>query len=159
MPIKRTKALPAQHIFKDKGSIDFGELGELLGYRLRRAQLAMYRDYRSSLAGLDLTQKQTAIMWLLSNNPGVSQVALAKALDMDRPSMMALTDRLQQRGLLTRGQSTVDRRRQELHLTREGIRLLAQAKRRIARHEQRIRSRFSADEFAALLAALQRFQS
>lgn len=151
---KRTKALPAQ-----QSPLDFGELGALLGYRLRRAQLAMYRDYMSSLAGLDLTQKQTAIIWLLSNNPGVSQVELAKALDMDRPSMMTLIDRLQQRGLLTRGRSTVDRRRQELHLTSAGNRLLAQARRRIAKHEQRIRSKFTAEEFATLLAALQKFQS
>ena len=70
--------------------IDFGDFGELLGYRLRRAQAAVHRDFAGSVAGLDLTQKQSAILWLIPNNPGVSQVAIAGALGMDRPTMMAL---------------------------------------------------------------------
>ena len=35
----------------------FEELDGLLGYRLRRAQGAMHRDYMATVTGLDLTQK------------------------------------------------------------------------------------------------------
>src|SRR5688572_23446316 len=58
------------------------ELDGLLGYRLRRAQGAMHRDYMAAAAGLELTQKQTATLWLIHANPGVSQVAVAATLGM-----------------------------------------------------------------------------
>ena len=150
-----TNSLPDRAAGND---IDFGDFGELLGYRLRRAQAAVHRDFAGSVAGLDLTQKQSAILWLIHNNPGVSQVAVAGALGMDRPTMMALTDRLELRGLITRGRSTVDRRRQELHLTPDGRSLLAKLKRRIARHEQRIRELFTPAELESFVSALDKLQ-
>src|SRR5690242_6375920 len=76
----------------------FEELDGLLGYQLRRAQGAMHRDFVATLSGLDLTQKQAATLWLISANPGASQVAIAAALGIDRATMMAVTDRLQERG-------------------------------------------------------------
>ncbi|HEY0962208.1 MAG TPA: MarR family transcriptional regulator [Pseudomonadales bacterium] len=150
-----TRALPEKAASND---IAFGDFGELLGYRLRRAQAAVHRDFAGSVAGLDLTQKQAAIIWLIHGNPGVSQVAVAGALDMDRPTMMALTDRLELRGLITRVRSTVDRRRQELHLTPDGRSLLAKLKKRIARHEQRIRELFTPAELASFVSALDKLQ-
>lgn len=138
--------------------IDFGDFGALFGYRLRRAQAAVHRDYVANVSELDLTQQQGAILWLIQNNPGVSQVAVATALGMDRPTMMALTDRLEERGLITRVRSTVDRRRQELHLTAEGRSLFAKLKRRIARHEQRLRELFTPAEFNSLVSALTKLQ-
>lgn len=149
------KSLPERATGND---IAFGEFGELLGYRLRRAQAAVHRDFTGSVAGLDLTQKQSAILWLIQTNPGVSQVAVAGALGMDRPTMMALTDRLELRGLITRVRSTVDRRRQELHLTPEGRSLLVKLKKRIARHEQRLRELFTPAELASFVSALDKLQ-
>ncbi len=149
------KLLPVEN---SSPSLVFGELGELLGYRLRRAQMAMHRDYIDSIADLEVTQKQTAILWLINNNPGVSQADVANALEMDRPSMMAVIDRLQERGFITRDRSDVDRRRQELHLTPGGQNMLAKLKTRIAKHEQRMRSMFTAAELDALLSALRKFQ-
>jgi DNA-binding MarR family transcriptional regulator len=136
----------------------FQELDGLLGYRLRRAQGAMHRDYMATVAGLNLTQKQTATLWLISANPGVSQVSVAAALGMDRATMMSVTDRLEERELVTRERSSVDRRRQELLLTPAGQALLRKVKARIAEHEERFKSRFKPTELAALLAALKKFQ-
>jgi hypothetical protein len=65
-------------------SLMFEELDGLLGYRLRRAQGAMHRDFMAAVASLDLTQKQAATLWLINGNPGVAQVAVAAALGMDR---------------------------------------------------------------------------
>ena len=77
----------------------------------------MHRDFMAAVAGLELTQKQTATLWLIQANPGVSQVSVAAALGMDRATMMSITDRLEERGFVIRKRSTVDRRRQELYLT------------------------------------------
>jgi len=136
----------------------FEELDGLLGYRLRRAQGAMHRDYMATVADLELTQKQTATLWLINANPGVSQVSVAAALGMDRATMMAITDRLEEQGLVIRKRSTVDRRRQELYLTPAGIARLRKVKARISEHEARFKALFKPAELTALVAALQKFQ-
>ena len=137
----------------------FEELDSLLGYRMRRAQGAMHRDYMATVADLALTQKQTATLWLINANPGVSQVSIAGALGMDRATMMSVTDRLEERGLLVRKRSSVDRRRQELYLTPSGQSTLRKVKARIAEHEARFKALFKPAELAALLAALKKFRS
>ena len=142
----------------DGPSLMFEELDGLLGYRLRRAQGAMHRDFMAAVASLDLTQKQAATLWLISGNPGVAQVAVASALGMDRATMMAIVDRLEQRRLVIRKRSSTDRRRQELYLTPAGQNALRKAKARIAKHEERFKALFTAAELESLLSALQRLQ-
>lgn len=139
-------------------SLMFEELDGLLGYRLRRAQGAMHRDFMAAVASLDLTQKQAATLWLINGNPGVAQVAVAAALGMDRATMMAIVDRLEARRLVIRQRSSTDRRRQELYLTPAGQSALRKAKARIAKHEERFKSLFTAAELESLLTALQRLQ-
>lgn len=136
----------------------FAELDGLLGYRMRRAQGAMHRDYMATVSGLELTQKQTATLWLINANPGVSQVSIASALGMDRATMMSVTDRLEERGLLIRKRSEIDRRRQELYLTPAGQAMLRKVKTRISEHEGRFKALFKPAELAALLEALRKFQ-
>jgi DNA-binding MarR family transcriptional regulator len=142
----------------DDARLTFEKLDGLLGYRLRRAQGAMHRDYIAAVAGLDLTQKQTATLWLVHGNPGVSQGSVAAALGMDRATMMSVVDRLEDRSLVIRKRSMTDRRRQELYLTPGGQDILRKVKARIARHEERFKSLFTPQELEALLAALQKFQ-
>lgn len=138
--------------------IVFIGLDQLLGYRLRRAQGAVHRDYLAALDELKLTQKQTAVMWLVVGNPGVAQGAIGNALGMDRATMMVLVDRLESRGLLQRRQSTVDARRRELHVTPAGRKLMKQARGRITRHEARMKRMFTAAELRTLERLLQRLQ-
>jgi MarR family transcriptional regulator, organic hydroperoxide resistance regulator len=137
----------------------FSELDGLLGYLLRRAQGAMHRDFMAAVASFELTQKQAATLWLIQANGGVSQAEIATALDMDRATMMAITDRLEDRGFVIRKRSAVDRRRQELYLTPAGQSMLRKCKARIAEHEEKFRALFTAPELASLLDALKRFQS
>lgn len=148
----------ASEVF-DAPQLMFEELDGLLGYQLRRAQGAMHRDYMAAVAGLNLTQKQTATLWLIQSNPGVAQVSVAAALGMDRATMMSVTDRLEERSLLIRKRSTVDRRRQELYLTPGGQGLLRKVKARIAEHEERAKALFKPAELEGLLAALKKFQA
>jgi DNA-binding MarR family transcriptional regulator len=77
---------------------------------------------------------------------------------MDRASMMAVIDRLEEHGLVVRKRSRVDRRRQELHLSLEGQLRLRKVKALVARHEQRFKSMFTPDELTRRLSALQKFQ-
>ena len=137
----------------------FAELDGLLGYLLRRAQGAMHRDFMAAVAEFGLTQKQAAALWLIQANGGVSQAELAAALGMDRATMMAVTDRLEDRSFVIRKRSSTDRRRQDLYLTPAGQTILRKCKARVAEHEEKFRALFSAPELAALLDALKRFQN
>jgi DNA-binding MarR family transcriptional regulator len=136
--------------------LDLGKLPELLGFHLRIAHVAMYRDFANALSELELTQKQCATLQLISANPAVSQVDLAATLGTDRASMMAMIDRLEQRGLVSRRRSVADRRRQELNLSAEGRVVLTRAMRAISKHEDHFTSRFTKAELEVLFNALSR---
>ena len=135
---------------------DLGDLPSLLGFHLRLAHVAMYRDFTETLAELELTQKQCAVLQLIAANPGVSQVDLAAILGSDRATMMALVDRLDERDLVARRRSASDRRRQELSLTARGATVLEAANRAIAMHERRFTERFSPAELKSLIEGLSR---
>lgn len=152
----KTATITADAAAPADGGLNLGGLAGLLGFHLRLAHVAMYRDFASALAKLDLTQKQCAVLQLVAANPGVSQVDLAATLGSDRATMMALVDRLEQRELIVRRRSAADRRRQELTLTPEGQKMLARANRAIAAHERNFTARFPPEELAALLDALKR---
>jgi DNA-binding MarR family transcriptional regulator len=136
--------------------LDLNGLPGLLGFQVRRAQIAMYRDFNATLKPVDLTQKQYAVLALLRANPGASQIAIAGTLGMDRATMMAIVDRLQDRHLLVRERSKTDRRRQELYLTEEGLAQFEDANRLIAKHEGRFLKRFSPQEVRQLMGMLRR---
>lgn len=151
--------LAAESGLANTGKLDLDGLPDLLGFHLRLAHVAVYRDFTTALAALDLTQKQCATLQLIGANPAVSQVDLAATLGTDRATMMAMIDRLEQRGFVIRRRSTEDRRRQELYLTDAGQTMLADAKRAIDGHERGFKARFTPAELKALVAALSRIHN
>lgn len=128
-----------------------GLLPSLLGYRLRLAQQAVFRDFASSVA--ELSPGRVGILLLLEANPGVTQGRLAQAVSLDRSTMVGVVDMLEGRGLIERRRGT-DRRTNGLWLTAEGRATVARLKRRIQAHERRVAARLSAQERAQLLALL-----
>jgi len=145
--------LPAAEITAD--ALALGRLAPLLGFHLRMASAAVARDFAVAMDGTDLTQKQYAVLELIAANSHVSQIDLSQALGTDRATMMAITDRLDARGLLKRRRSARDGRRQDLVLTNEGTGLLAAARRRIARHERRFLAQIGPAQATELIATLQ----
>ena len=131
-------------------------LPELMGFHLRLAYVALYRSFAATLGELQLTQKQVAVLRLISANPGVAQVDIGGVLGMDRASTMAVVDRLQQRGFIVRKRCLSDRRRQELYLTDPGAKTLCEAKQAIVEHEARFAERFGEAELAQVVEALRR---
>lgn len=143
----------------DKMSASSGELGglnDILGLRIRLAHGAVYRHFAETFADLDLTQKQVSALWLVSDNPGISQIDLGGRLRMDRATTMTIVNRLQARDYLRRERSASDGRKQALYLTEEGAAALEQAKRCIEAHEAWLKSRFTADEIEKLVEMLAR---
>jgi DNA-binding MarR family transcriptional regulator len=130
-----------------------GMLPSLLGYRLRRAQQAVFRDFASSIP--ELSPGRVGILLLLDANPGVTQSRLAQAVSLERSTMVGIVDVLESRGLIERRRGE-DRRTNGLWLTEAGRILVAHLKRRIQQHERRVAARLSVQERAQLLALLQK---
>jgi DNA-binding MarR family transcriptional regulator len=109
---------------------------------------------RKELASLGVTGGQAALLWTIRSNPGIGTRELAEREGVSAPAMTAYLDRLETAGLVERRRSEQDRRRVELGLTDEGLRILRSARsRRTAWLAARLR-RLEADELGAIEAAL-----
>ena len=130
-----------------------GALAGLLGYRLRLAQQAVFRDYASSVG--EVSPGRVGILLLVEANPGVTQSRLARAVHLDRSTMVGVIDKLEERALIERRRGE-DRRTNGLWLTPAGRTHVLQLRRRIAAHERRVATHLSAAERAQLLALLEK---
>jgi DNA-binding MarR family transcriptional regulator len=139
-----------------EGDDDVGALNSIVGFHIRLAHGAVYRHFTETFADFELTQKQVSVLWLVDIHPDIAQTGLAKLMRMDRATTMAIVNRLQARGLLVRGKSEDDGRKQTLNLTDDGRTMLANAKEAIAAHEHWLTSRFSAKEVQTLIEMLTR---
>jgi DNA-binding MarR family transcriptional regulator len=137
--------------------IELGELSELLGYALKRAQLRIFEDFLRCVAPLQLTPAQFSVLLLLDRNPGRNQTEIANTLGILRPNFVAMLDGLESRDLCARVRSTNDRRSHHLVLTDKGRTTLARAKKLVAaKHEARLNELLGPGNRAALVAMLTR---
>ncbi|MDB5512455.1 MAG: MarR family transcriptional regulator [Enterovirga sp.] len=118
--------------------VDLGPLPDLVGYTLRRAQIAFFRSFARGFADLDIRPTQLGMLTLVEANPGIKQSDLAAALGIQRANIVPLIDGLAARGLLVRAKASADRRSHALRLTPAGRTLLAELKRREAALEGRV---------------------
>jgi DNA-binding MarR family transcriptional regulator len=130
-----------------------GILPGLLGYRLRLAQQALFRDFAETVG--ELSPGRVGILLLIDANPGVTQSRLAQAVSLDRSTMVGVLHGLEERRLVERRRGD-DRRTNGLWLTATGRALTAKLKRRIQRHERRVAARLSSAERAQLLGLLEK---
>ena len=94
------------------------------GHAIRRLQqLAVALFMQESLES-GVTPVQFAVLYTLSDQPGIDQRTLASSVSFDTSTIGGVVDRLEARGLLTRSHSPGDRRVRLLHLTPEGVELL-----------------------------------
>ena len=144
--MKRRRELPANALHQ-------GLLPDLIGYRLRLAQQAVFRDFATSVPGL--SPGRVGMLLLIEANPGVTQSRLAHAVNRDRSTMVGVLDQLEAKSLIERRRGA-DRRTNGVWLTRAGRTALARAKRAIAIHERRVAAKLSPIERAQLLKLLAR---
>ena len=139
------------------GQIKMGELSELLGYTLKRAQLKVFDDFIRCVEPLRLTPAQFSVLLLIDANPGRNQTEIANTLGILRPNFVALLDELESRDLCVRSRSSNDRRSHILRLTEKGRAVLSRARKLIeTRHEARLRELLGNENCDHLLAMLTR---
>lgn len=136
--------------------VDFDCLPGLIGYQLRRAQVRVFNDFLESMKDIGVTPGQFGVMAIIGANPGLSQSALARAVGIERSTIVAVIDRLEARGLARRQPSPTDRRSHALVLSEEGQVALARVKKRVVDHEKRIAENFTPAEQSQLIDFLNR---
>jgi DNA-binding MarR family transcriptional regulator len=133
-----------------------GVLPNLLGYQLRRAQIAVFQNFARAMADFDITPGRFGVLEVIGANAGLSQSELGAILGIDRSTVVAVIDRLETDGLVRRLKAPNDRRSHALQLSEKGATTLAALEQRVAAHERDIAAGLSASERKTLLALLAR---
>jgi len=145
---------------RETTALQLGELSELLGYAMKRAQLKVFEDFLRCVAPLQLTPAQFSVLLLLDRNPGRNQTEIASTLGILRPNFVSMLDGLESRGLCERVRSANDRRSHILLLTDKGRAVLARAKKLVAsKHEARLNELLGPANRVALLEMLAKIAS
>ncbi len=126
-------------------------LDTLLGYRLRRASMAMMADLLAVLTPLGLSAGEASFLILVGANPGCRQSDVGRALEIKRANLTPLVARMKARGLVA--DAPIDGRSRSLTLTDSGIALRDRALARIGAADRKARKGLAIDE-SALLEAL-----
>ena len=150
-----TNALP-----RGGQEISYGLLPQILGYHLRRTQMAIFQHFSRTVAATeDITPGLFGMLQVIAANPGLGQSRLAKIMEVDRSTIVKVVDQLEGRGLIMRESSPSDRRRHRLRLTEEGGAALRRMEALVLRHEDEFTKPLSAEERRFLMGLLTRLYS
>jgi DNA-binding MarR family transcriptional regulator len=108
------------------------------------------------LTPLGINPRQFGVLGLLSEQDGLSQHELCRALNIHRNVMVDLVDELEARGLAERRRHPADRRAHALHLLPAGRQLHAEAEALLDRFEAKLLGGLDVDEATAFVTLLQR---
>jgi len=162
--VSRKAAAPAKTMSPAKAvaprklaGLDQSALQRLAGYSLRRAEVMMRQHFTRTLADWDIRGAEYSALILIATNELVTQADLGEALNIKRPNMVSLIERLEKRGLLARKVHEHDRRNHILSLTEKGDALLADIEGPVHEMDKRVTNCWTAKERAQVVALLQRF--
>jgi DNA-binding MarR family transcriptional regulator len=133
---KRRAKPPAPQAFN--GDARLGELSDFIGFHLRIAQDASFRAFAKHVGQRGLKPGRFAAMMLIHNNPGISQIAVSRAIARDKSTVTPLIQELQRGGLVDRRRSTTDGRSVTLTLTPRGETMILELLRRAREHDNRL---------------------
>ena len=135
------------------GDIRLGALADFIGFHLLLAQNASFRAFARHSGQPDLKPGRFAALMVIRNNPGITQVALGRAISRDKSTITPLVQELHRRGFIRRNPSAVDRRSVTLTLTRAGEAELRNLQTHARAHDRRLDA-IVGKRKAALLALL-----
>ncbi|WP_284747170.1 MarR family winged helix-turn-helix transcriptional regulator [Amycolatopsis sp. RTGN1] len=127
-----------------------------LGYLLKHAQLRLAELAEPLYAPLGVTGRQLALLTLFGDGPALSQQEGAARLGIDRTTMVALVDELEDKDLVRREVAPGDRRKRLVTLTGEGERVRAAGEDATRQAEARLLEHLGEDDAQQLRAALHR---
>jgi DNA-binding MarR family transcriptional regulator len=136
--IARAAQRPALNSPARNGDVRLGALADWIGFHLRLAQDASFRAFAKHTAQPHMKPGRFAAMMMIHNNPGITQVALGRAISRDKSTVTPLVQELHRHGFVRRSPSAVDRRSITLTLTRAGEAALADLLTHARAHDRRL---------------------
>ena len=130
------------------------EMGSIIGYTLRRAQLAVFQDFHKTFAKSKLRPAEFSVLAMIAETPGQKQTEIAEQLGIKRANFVSLMDGLERRGLAQRRKTEGDKRSHSLHLTEEGVRFVRKMVVTWQEHENRFVERLGGPEEKDRLIAM-----
>ncbi|GAA2605575.1 MarR family winged helix-turn-helix transcriptional regulator [Paractinoplanes durhamensis] len=130
-----------------------------LGYLLKHAQMQYAELTTEAMRPHGITGRQCAVLTAIDDQEPQSQQEVARRLDLDRTTMVALIDELEAKGLVSRSPAPDDRRKNVVALTALGRGTLTAALAATTEAENTFLaplSRSDAEAFRRLLAAVVR---
>jgi len=140
----------------DGDTPSMGGLETTVGFLLRLAQVAVFKDLLAALKPFDLRVTDLSVLMVVEATPGLQQRVIGEMLRIQRPNLVIILDQLQARGLLRRGPVPGDRRSYAVSLTAEGEALLREAKIAHAAHHRKVLEALGDLDQERMLAALER---
>lgn len=133
-------------------------LSGFLGYEMKRALAVLQADLTRVLGALGLRAVSFSALSVIVQTPGLTQSALADALQIERSNLVTLIDELAGRNLIMRAPVAGDRRRHALMPTAEGQNLAREASAAVEAHENRLFAGLTAEERHELQRLLTKFR-
>jgi MarR family transcriptional regulator, temperature-dependent positive regulator of motility len=121
---------------------------------LHRAQQVAADLHSEAFGSSGLTQRQLAVLIVLSEADGISQTELVARTGIDRSTLAEMVARMETKGLMVRAKSATDSRANAVHLTVGGREALATALPKLALIDREVLALVSAsrrDTFIELL--------
>ena len=134
--------------------VDYDVLDDLLGYSLRRAQVAMFLAFHEATRGEDITPPRFTSLVVIGANPGISQAVLGSVLGIARSGAKMLVDWMEEHRFVERRKHDADARAWGLHLTRDGERFVKAMKRRVVEQDHAHAAKLQPAERRELLRLL-----
>ncbi|MES5818278.1 MarR family transcriptional regulator [Streptomyces sp. RG80] len=134
----------------DRPSLPEDRLGQLL----KRAQAKLARASAEALAPHGVDGHELTVLAVLSDAASLSQVEMAGRIGVDRTTMVALIDGLEDQGLVARRRSPWDRRKNIVELTVAGQDCLSRAEQARRGAERRFLAPLGEETAASLVRAL-----
>jgi DNA-binding MarR family transcriptional regulator len=137
-----------------RGGVDYGPLDRRIGYLLRRAQIAVFKDFFAAFEVYDIRPGQYSILTVIERNPGMKQGEVSAALGIKRANFVAMIDVLETREFVRRDPTPGDRRSYALRLTEKGARLMTELHALSERHERKIADAIGIETYLSLSSPL-----
>jgi DNA-binding MarR family transcriptional regulator len=136
--------------------IELGGLSDEIGFALRFAQLAVFKDLISIFKPFDLRPGQYAVLKIIEANPGMPQGRLGELLNIQKTNLVALIDEFKRRGLVTKERLAGDGRQRRLTLSSSGIELMGKVEKAHDLHRAHLAKLLNREEKSQLLSLLER---
>ncbi len=156
MPEKRNSLVSSA--IEGRG-INLGKLPGYLGYQIRQAQAAVFRDFTGTSGDLGVSPGEFSLLTLVRENPGIHQISLVRVYKLDKSTLSNSITDLKKRKLLRSIRDDADRRFHGLWLTEFGEAVLDRATGRIEAQEARMAGVLGPGEREQLLDLLARISS